>query len=613
MGDGGGPESLNRTLHVCIEGDDAADGSKDRPLKTISAAAQLAMPGDTVLVHQGIYRERIDPPRGGVSDTQRITYRAAAGESVIIKGSERMTGWQRVCNDTWHVVIPNSFFGGFNPYCDVIKGDWFIPKDRTHHTGAVYLNGDGLLESESLRATLAPPAADGALLWFAAVDADFTLLWAQFKNVDPNQELVEINVRQSVFYPSRTGIDYLSIEGFSMCHAATPWAPPTAEQIALLGTHWSKGWRIVANRISHSRCCGISLGKYGDEFDNTSQWAADGYVKTIQRAQANGWSVDRIGSHVVRGNRISHCEQAGIIGSMGCNNSKVVGNVIHDIHVIGAFDGHEQAGIKFHGAIDTEISGNHIYNTVRGLWLDWMTQGTTVTGNLFHDNAVHDVFMEVNHGPFLFANNIFLSRQALDIWSNGGAYVHNLIAGEVLVRDDMWQRWTPYMKPHSTQIDGLKRVGIGDDRWINNVFLGPVDLGAYARANLPVFASGNVYSEQATPVPQENAPCIRGQCALARLALTADGWYLEGLQALRDAGGSGCRLVDTDLLGKIQAGQPFESPEGAPLRLDFDYYGNRRNSDCPVAGPFEMQFQDENRIKLWPQWSSKSNEVTSSQ
>ena len=42
--------------------------------------------------------------------------------------------------------------------------------------------------------------------------------------------------------------------------------------------------------------------------------------------------------------------------------------------------GAEMAGIKFHGAIDVEISRNHIYRTCRGLWLDWMAQGTRVSG-----------------------------------------------------------------------------------------------------------------------------------------------------------------------------------------------------------------------------------------
>ncbi len=39
------------TLHVATDGDDFKDGSAGCPLRTINRAAELARPGDTVLVH----------------------------------------------------------------------------------------------------------------------------------------------------------------------------------------------------------------------------------------------------------------------------------------------------------------------------------------------------------------------------------------------------------------------------------------------------------------------------------------------------------------------------------------------------------------------------------
>jgi len=98
------------------------------------------------------------------------------------------------------------------------------------------------------------------------------------------------------------------------------------------------------------------------------------------------------------------------------------------------FGGAEMAGIKFHGAIDTLISRNHIYRCCRGIWLDWMAQGTHVTRNLLHDNGPReDLFMEVDHGPFLVDNNIMLSGIGILVNSQGGAYAHNGdIAGAVL-------------------------------------------------------------------------------------------------------------------------------------------------------------------------------------
>ena len=93
-------------FHVAITGNDAGPGTQAAPLRTIQRAADLAQPGDTVTVHAGVYRERVNPPRGGESDTKRIAYQAAPGEQVVITGAEAMKGWEKVAEDTWKVVIP---------------------------------------------------------------------------------------------------------------------------------------------------------------------------------------------------------------------------------------------------------------------------------------------------------------------------------------------------------------------------------------------------------------------------------------------------------------------------------------------------------------------------
>jgi len=252
--------------HVSTTGLDGNKGTKSKPFKTISAAAQIAKPGDTITVHEGTYRERVNPPRGGTSDDKRIVYRAAPGEKVVIKGSQVVKGWKKLDNDTWKVILPDSFFGEFNPFKDVISGDWFRAKGRIHHTGSVYLKGHWLTEAAKKEDVLKPTVESP--LWFAQADEAETTIWAQFKGVDPNKEDVEVNVRQAVFYPEKPGMNYITVRGFTMEQAATPWAPPTAEQIGLIGTHWSKGWIIEDNVIRYSTCVGVTLGKHGDEFDN---------------------------------------------------------------------------------------------------------------------------------------------------------------------------------------------------------------------------------------------------------------------------------------------------------------------------------------------------------
>ncbi len=593
-----GSQSKNTEYHVSENGDDSHDGSPSQMLRTISAAATRAYPGDVIIVHKGVYRERVSPPRGGTSGAKRIVYQSAPGERPVITGAEIMKGWVKLKNDVWKVSIPNSFFKGFNPYSDLIHGDWFEPKGRQHHTGAVYLNGDWFVEAAKLEDVLTGTSLES--LWFGHVDEHVTTLWAQFKGVDPNTELTEINVRQTVFYPEKTGMNYITVRGFILRQAATPWAPPTAEQIGIIGAHWSKGWIIEDNIVSHSTCSGISLGKYGDEFDNTSANSAEGYVKTIERATKFGWSKESVGSHLVRGNTVSHCEQAGIVGSLGPAFSIVTGNTIHDIHIRRLFTGAEMAGIKFHAAIDVEISHNHIYHTNRGLWLDWMAQGTHVHGNLFHDNQENeDLMVEVDHGPFLVDNNIFLSGTSQRIVSQGGAYAHNLFCGGInLTQFD--RRLTPFMKAHSTEVAGLHDNPSGDMRFYNNVFAQAGDLSPYNQARLPMSVKGNVFLGTAKPSTQETAPLLKPDFDPAINLTNIDGvFHLQISLESTWATEQGRKLVTSDLLGMAMIPNlPFVHADNTSIRVDTDYSGHPRNPENPFPGPFEKPEGGEQSISI---------------
>lgn len=627
-------------IHVALSGNDSNPGTAAAPLRSVQRAAQRAQPGDVITVHEGIYRERINPPRGGESDSRRIVYQAAPGEKVEIRGSEVVNHWVKVGNDTWKATLPSTFFGGFNPYADLVRGDWFTPLGREHHTGAVYLNGQWLIEAPRLDDVLLPagearigpanrgnaasrvplPDALRAPLWFAKVDAEQTTIWAQFPGVDPNKELVEINARQSVFYPDKPGRNFITVRGFALRHAATPWAPPTAEQIGLIGTHWSKGWIIENNVVSHSICSGIALGKHGDQFDNTSANTAEGYVKTIERAHAHAipWTKENIGHHIVRNNTISHCEQTAIVGSLGSAFSTVVNNTIHDIHVRKLFTGAEMAGIKFHAAIDTEIRGNRIFRTCRGLWLDWMAQGTRVSQNLFYDNDGQDVFVEVNHGPFVFDNNLLLSATSLLDWSEGGAYIHNLFAGQITCAEEPG-RQTPYHPAHATAVAGLSSIRGGDNRFYNNLFIGkgvPASTAApksakadrrratsgfglwvYDERSLPLFTGGNVYLNGARPYAKEVGaivlsdfnPNVRRQVQSGRVCLELD---------LPRSAESATRRITSEILGQAAVpGLPYVQPDGQSISIDADYFGKPRGQH-PVPGPFETTQAGAVRVEL---------------
>ncbi|MBK7105518.1 MAG: right-handed parallel beta-helix repeat-containing protein [Ignavibacteriae bacterium] len=614
-------------IHVSINGSDLNEGTISSPFKTISRAAQEAMPGDIITVHEGIYREQIIPPRGGNSNQERIIYEAGEGEKVEIRGSEIIKGWKKVNNNIWEVKIPVTFFGKFNPYKDIIHGDWFFPtpEDRIYHTGAVYLNGNWLMEAYKKEEVI-ETIDEKNLLWYSETNSDTTTIWAQFYNANPNIETVEINVRQTIFYPDKPFINFITVSGFIMQHAATNWAPPTAEQMGLIGTHWSRGWVIENNIIKYSKCVGLSLGKYGDQFDNKDTESAEGYVGTINRALEFGWNKGTIGGHIVKNNIIAYCEQSGIVGSMGCAFSTITGNTIHNIYERRLFSGAEMAGIKFHGAVDVIIENNHIYSVNIGIWLDWMAQGAQINKNLMHNNLT-DIFLEVNHGPTLVSNNIMLSPHNLVLNSSGVAVVHNLFSGKI---DALYydSRLTPYLKPHSTYIESFSENQSGDLQFYNNLFVSGSDVSQYSKAILPVIFDGNVFTKgskrpnadsiekkygELNENGKEKLKTIESISAIERNSINAtdidtnlkfikegenifletnmnQNWVTEQKRTMVTT-----NILDIAIVPKLR----FDNADGSILKIDTDYFGKVRNKILPSPGPFEDIQNGRVKIKVW--------------
>ncbi len=627
-----------KEYHVSVMGNDSNDGSLSRPFRSINHAAQIAVAGDTITVHAGTYREWVNPKNGGINDNQRIVYRAAPGEKVEIKGSEIITGWEKEKDGIWKVVLSNSFFGFHNTCTELVYGDWCNNPDKIH-TADIFLNGKSLYETNSIEKVYKPEPDKNAIdkegsvyTWFCTVDEKNTTIWANFQQQNPNKALTEISIRPTCFYPDKPGINYLTLQGFDISQAASQWAAPTAEQIGMVSTHWNKGWIIENNIIHDAKCTGITLGKERSTGHNV--WSEDPsydgslhYIEVTFRTLRNGWDKENIGSHIVRNNEIYNCEQTGICGSMGAAFSLIENNHIHHIYQKKQFIGAELAGIKIHAGIDLIIRKNRIHDSgAYGSWHDWMTQGTRITQNLYYNNAWQDLFFEVNHGPYLVDNNLLLSPKSIVTQSEGGAFVHNLIAGKVTIFADHG-RFTPYHLPHSTSIAGLSTIVAGDDRYYNNILIGtgtvvqPTNNEGYGLSlfdtpdplpqnqaenhlNLlskwPVYIDGNVYYWGAIPYSKETN-FIDNQYFNPQMKVIEEGdnVYLvfaidETFKKLRT------KLISTDVLGKSKVSkQQYENPDGSPIILDTDYLGNKRTETNPAAGPFVNSDTSPLKIKVW--------------
>ena len=640
--------------YVSTNGNDAALGTIDAPFKTINHAAQIAIAGDTVRVFGGTYRERVCPKNGG-TETARITYEAVEGETPIIKGSEIVTDWEKVDGTVWKKTIPNTFFGDFNPYTVALFGDWYrVPHEKGYevHLGDVYIDGKSMYEASSkedlfeakIRYSgmyagdpfcIAPMvrAKDTVYRWYAEVDENNTVIYGNFQDKNPNECTIEINVRPACFFPDKLHVDYITVRGFEMAHAATQWAPPTAAQIGMVGPHWSRGWIIENNHLHNSKCCAISIGRDALEGENLSQkyCKKSGHIYQLEatyEALKEGWSKETVGSHIIRNNVIHDCGQCGIVGNLGCVFSRIEHNHIYDIARKQEFWGHELGGIKLHSPIDVIIEDNYIHGcSTFGTWIDWQDQGLRITKNVYHDN-IGDLKVEVSHGPCTIDNNLFLSQYALINHAQGTAYIHNIFAGYVYALEHR-NRATPYHYPHSTFPKGYAVMLGGDDRVFGNIIIGASQAPAktayfssyYNKYNTPeqyestrgrnryfgnveedtkpqpVYIAENAYTGFAKPFREEK-DAIKADYIDFTIG-EENGNAVFTVTIPKEVADMSITPTTTERLGSPRiVEQTFEAPDGTPIDFTLDILGNKRG-DRIVAGPFAKLSAGENKFTVW--------------
>jgi hypothetical protein len=569
-----------RDIHVSKSGSDAASGSSAQPFLTINKAAVAAQPGDTVIVHGGTYREWVKPVRGGTGENDRIIYRAAPGEEVFVKGSERITSWKREANGVWTVELPNSFFGSYNPYALTVSGGW-LNYGQWHHRGDVYLNGEAFYE----KGTVQEVKEVGT--WHCQVDENRTTIWANFGQANPNTELTEINVRECLFMPETTGLQYITADGFHFMHAATNWAPPNLDlQTGAVGPRMGKHWIIENCTVTNARCVGIILG---------------------QAPGVNYNDIDAYGDHIVRHNVIRRCGQAGIAGQKGATRSLISGNLIEETNYRREFGGWETAAVKFHNSVDTVISNNLIRGVYRqeqgafGIWMDFGNQGTRITRNIIYNTEAATVFLEMDHGPTLVDNNILVG-QSVRSNSEATVFAHNVFVDCAYEYTPDTERRSQYYKPHTTEVVGRKTGTAQDDKWFNNIFirqgLDRVKAAPGYVSDYNVFLEGarkSTFGDENSVVdPHVTAFAIQDRPRGATVMFTVNDTPLavKGPQ------------VDVELVGVFPTvGQTIEDRHGNPIKVDADING--KPYARPIAGPLADLQKGPNTI-VWAVRQSES-------
>lgn len=596
--------------------DDDNPGTQARPLRTIQAAADRARPGDTVLVRAGIYREEVVPPRGGDSPDRPIAYRAAPGEKVSIRGSERIADWRNQGDGVWMVELDTAFFDGYNPFAIPVAGKWlFRGKDR--RLGDVYCNSEALLQKIELDEMKATPKTWYTDLKYGYANKfDFPAdrqypdnkirIWANFGRVNPNTALTEINARATAIFPEKAGLKYIVIDGFDIRHTAPQWADIYTTEKGAIGPRYGYGWTIQNCAISYSRNVGICLGVTDEvHFPRKDEGG-------LLEGGSNIPPLDTIGHHIIRNNVIARCGQTGIYGCYGAVGCVIEGNVITETNYRNEWFGANQAAIKILFPIDVVIRDNlliaapGVNNRTKGLWLDWGSQNTRVTGNVIYGfGSNRGLFLEVNFGPVIVDNNV-IARSHVTIESDGCVIAHNLFSDCQFSLLASPKRIVPYYKPHSTVRAGKSAISLRHNRIFNNIVIGGEGFARDKLVRNDSDVSGtdvdyNICLNGAGPLPGKGEHSVAAdspgsvelqvsdRAVVLKLALP--GAVFEGKHP----------LITSKMIGKIPlAEMPMEEPNGRPLDIVTDYFGAPIDPTHVLAGPFQSIKAGENRLKLWP-------------
>ena len=261
-------------------------------------------------------------------------------------------------------------------------------------------------------------------------------------------------------------------------------------------------------------------------------------------------------------------------------------------------------------------------------------------------------------GRIWWTITFFASPVMFQNWSQGGAFVNNLICGGIEPHTVL-DRSTPYHYPHTTEVAGCAVVSGGDERWLNNMFapqpvkptVGEYGLSAYSDCPMSMheylerqramwadpsqgggernplqslYAGGNIYLSGAQGLNkqegaaddsermQEDAPFFGGTVSTSvacdepmpvTLVEEPDGLYLQCTvpQAVAD---TRMQVVTSDMLGVPRiVEERYEQPGGSDYVLDTDLLGQALTATERKAGALNGLVSGENRIRIW-EWNN---------
>lgn len=364
--------------YVSPSGNDAADGSRQAPWRTLQRGVNALVPGDTLFIQSGVYREQVEIKAGGTADAP-ITISASPGARVIITGADRLRdGWKRVegpdpiyVRDWPHVFAVGSYNG--NPLLT-------HPGDKLHELvgRAEQVIDRGRLLRQVLKPSQMAPGA-----FCADVDAKKLYIWLA-DSASPGAVEIEAGTR-GTWLVGRPAASFIHIRGITFRYAAN------FAQRGAFAIRGGEGW-LVEDCI-------------------------------FERANGPGASFSGT-KHIIRRCVFQDNGQIGF-GTSRCHDTLVQDCGIYRNNTKGYSTGWEAGGLK------VTMSRGFVFDHCRavdnrgcGIWYDIGNENSEVKNCYIADNDEAGIFYEISYGlrahDNLIVNNANLGESPGGAWGCGG-------------------------------------------------------------------------------------------------------------------------------------------------------------------------------------------------
>lgn len=470
------PAEHRRTFFVAQEDANAADdnpGTETRPWKTIGRAATAMEPGDRVIVKQGVYREWVRPARGGLGPRRMITYQAAPGETVVIRGSEQFAGPWKVSayagksrNDkVWSAELPETFFDGYNPFAEanVIGAEsnpyWRAgqrkPPQYSLARGLVFQDGRRLRQKPTYDELSDAPGT----YWVETGGRRLHI--RPFGDMNPSMAVWEVTTREFALAPEQTGLGFIRVDGFTVEYVASCFPIP---QRGAISTRQGHHWIIQNNTVREVNSLGLDFGR-------RPTFAPYTVPEDTPKLAGVG--------HIIRQNSFTDCGICSMQG-LGLFGGLIEDNVSSGCGWQRVLRLWETGGIKLHYLKHVLVRRNRVYNTIDspGIWVDHSNANSRVTQNVVagaDSPGQGGIFLEATYLPVMIDNNI--------VWGcNGhGFYQHD--CSNLILANNLFGECTKrpvFMRFNTKRVLDLETNRLStcvQNRVLGNVFYGFGDRG----------------------------------------------------------------------------------------------------------------------------------------